>query len=100
MRAAVALFSLSFLAGCGGVAGEDLFAPSPITAPPICPIAEDEGACDEQPTGPLHLAPAAASYATPAGSPPNPAADDAPEPVVVDLDGGVSLLLPFEVTRG
>jgi hypothetical protein len=56
MGRAVALFGLLLLAGCGGVAGEDLFADTPITAPPICPIAEDEGACDEQPTGPLHLA--------------------------------------------
>jgi hypothetical protein len=100
MRAlALVLLSL-LLAGCGGVAGEDLFADAPITPPGICPVSEDQGACDEQPIGPLHLAPAAAPYAAPAEAPPNPAADDAPDPDFVDVDGGVSLLLPPEVARG
>ncbi len=47
----VALCAL--FAGCGGVDGEELFAPSPIAPPGLCP--EGEGACAWESTPPLHL---------------------------------------------
>ena len=84
---AVALLAL--LAGCGGVAGADLFAPSPLTPPGLCP-ASAEGDCSNVPTGPLTLVPADGE---------KDALPDAPPPDAGD--GGLSSLPgSVDVVRG
>ena len=93
---AVALLAL--LAGCGGVAGADLFAPSPLTPPGLCP-ASAEGDCSNVPTGPLTLVPVSSC---PDAGPANGETDAPPDATPPDAgDGGLSVLSCFvDVVRG
>jgi len=71
----VTAFAL-LLAGCGGVDGEQLFAPSPLTPPGFCPDSEDCG--NQPPPAKLQEGPCPISHASKPTTTPEPAETEAP----------------------